>query len=86
MVLASGVAGATVHGVGLTGAEPADGYLPCADLSAVQEHVRARRSDDGAHRLRVVDHAAALAGPSVRELLSEVALSLIVRSVPASLH
>lgn len=80
MVVTSGVAGAAVHGVGLTGAEPVDGYLLRSDLVAVQERVRARRSDDGAHRLRVVDDADALEGLTVAPRLA-VAADLLDHAV-----
>lgn len=54
-VVSSGIAGAGIHGFGLTGDDAVDGYLSADGLADAHGTLRVRASDTGAHLLRVVD-------------------------------
>jgi hypothetical protein len=80
LVVPSGIAGAGMHGFGLTGDDAADGYLIADALVDARDALRARDSDTGAHLLRVVDDERLLEGLEVAPRLA-VAADLLDHAV-----
>ncbi len=80
LVLPSGITGAGVHGVGLTGDGAVDGYLSADALADVRSALRVRDSDTGAHLLRVVDDERLVQGLEVAPRLA-VAADLLDHAV-----
>jgi len=76
----SGIAGAGIHGFGLTGDPAVDGYLSEGALADARSALRIRDADTGAHLLRVVDDARFLAGLQVAPRLA-VAADLLDHAV-----
>ncbi len=82
LVVPSGVAGAGIHGHGLTGDKDVDGYLAADDLTAARAAVPIRDSETGTHLLRVVDDSALLDGLEVSPRLA-VAADLLDHAIDA---
>jgi excisionase family DNA binding protein len=55
LVAPSGVTGAGMHGLGLTGDDTVDGYLSADALAVASDALRVRDSASGTHLLRLVD-------------------------------
>lgn len=55
LVVPSGVTGAGMHGVGLTGDDAVDGYLSADALAVARDALQVRDSATGVHLLRLVD-------------------------------
>lgn len=79
-VMPSGIAGAGIHGFGLTGDDAVDGYLSADALGDARDALRVRDSDTGAHLLRVVDETRVLEGLEVAPRLA-VAADLLDHAV-----
>lgn len=80
LVVPSGITGAGIHGLGLTGDDAVDGYLSADALTDARGALRVRPSDTGAHLLRVVDDERLLEGLGVAPRLA-VAADLLDHAV-----
>jgi excisionase family DNA binding protein len=82
LVVPSAITGAGIHGFGLTGDDAVDGYLSADAFADARDTLRLRDSEDGAHRLRVVDDERVLEGLDVAPRLA-VAADLLDHAIEA---
>jgi hypothetical protein len=80
LVVPSGITGAGIHGVGLTGDDAVDGYLSKEALADARVTLRVRDSHSGAHLIRVVHDERLLEGLMVAPRLA-VAADLLDHAV-----
>jgi hypothetical protein len=80
LVVPSGVVGAGVHGLGMSGEDLVDGYVEASVLDRARTTLGVRESSTGAHILRVVADARVLSGLDVAPRLA-VAADLIDHAV-----
>jgi hypothetical protein len=80
LMVPTGITGAGIHGLGLSGDDAADGYLSADGLVDARVRLRARDSATGSHLLRVVDDHSLLEGLQVAPRLA-VAADLVDHAV-----